>query len=135
MFIFCVLLLFSCGSKKIFSRIDSTENINSVEQLRAELYREARLLEFLDIKYRKVETRDSAGNVRIETNVDFSKKTEENNQDTTKIASFWQENTEKVVDHDEGEERSGVMEYWVWITGFGAVIVVALVVGICVIKR
>ena len=135
MFIFCVLLLFSCGSKKIFSRIDSTENINSVEQLRAELYREARLLEFLDIKYRKVETRDSAGNVRIETNVDFSKKTEENNQDTTKIASVWQENTEKVVDHDEGEERSGVMEYWVWITGFGAVIVVALVVGICVIKR
>ena len=82
-----------------------------------------------------METRDSAGNVRIETNVDFSKKTEENNQDTTKIASFWQENTEKVVDHDEGEERSGVMEYWVWITGFGAVIVVALVVGICVIKR
>ena len=135
LFSFCVLLLFSCGSKKIFSRIDSTENINSVEQLRAELYREARLLEFLDIKYRKVETRDSAGNVRIETNVDFSKKTEENNQDTTKIASFWQENTEKVVDHDEGEERSGVMEYWVWITGFGAVIVVALVVGICVIKR
>ena len=135
LFIFCVLLLFSCGSKKIFSRIDSTENINSVEQLRAELYREARLLEFLDIKYRKVETRDSAGNVRIETNVDFSKKTEENNQDTTKIASFWQENTEKGVDHDEGEERSGVMEYWVWITGFGAVIVVALVVGICVIKR
>ena len=135
LFIFCVLLLFSCGSKKIFSRIDSTENINSVEQLRAELYREACLLEFLDIKYRKVETRDSAGNVRIETNVDFSKKTEENNQDTTKIASFWQENTEKVVDHDEGEERSGVMEYWVWITGFGAVIVVALVVGICVIKR
>ena len=67
--------------------------------------------------------------------MEVSKKTEENNQDTTKIASFRQENTEKIVDHDEGEERSGVMNSWVWITGFGAVIVVALVVGICVIKR
>nr|DAQ93341.1 MAG TPA: TYPE IV PILUS BIOGENESIS AND TRANSPORT, OUTER MEMBRANE PROTEIN.0A [Caudoviricetes sp.] len=134
-FIFCVLLLFSCGSKKNFSRIDSTENINSVEQLRAELYRDTRLLEFLDIKYRQIETRDSAGNVRIETDVDFSKKTEENTQDSTNITAARQENTEKVVDHDEGEERSGVMEYWVWIVGFIAIIVVALVVGICLIKK
>ena len=134
-FIFCVLLLFSCGSKKNFSRIDSTENINSVEQLRAELYRDTRLLEFLDIKYRQIETRDSAGNVRIETDVDFSKKTEENTQDSTNITAARQENTEKVVDHDEGEERSGVMEYWVWIVGFIAIIVVALEVGICLIKK
>ena len=95
LFIFCVIVLLSCGSKKEFSRIDSVENSKSTEQLYAELYREARLLEFLDIKYRQVETRDSAGNVRIETNMEVSKKTEENNQDTTKIASFWQENTEK----------------------------------------
>ena len=134
-FIFCVLLLFSCGSKKNFSRIDSTENINSVEQLRAEFYRDTRLLEFLDIKYRQVETRDSSGNVRIETDVDFSKKTEENTQDSTNITAARQEDTEKVVDHDEGEERSGVMEYWAWIVGFVAIIVVALVVGICVMKR
>ena len=39
------------------------------------------------------------------------------------------ENTEKVVDHNEGEERSGVMSIWVWIMGFGAVIVVALAIG------
>lgn len=135
LFIFCVITLLSCGSKKEFSRIDSVENSKSTEQLYAELYRDTRLLELLDIKYRKVETRDSAGNVRIETNMEVSKKTEENNQDTTKIASSRQENTEKVVDQESEEERSGVMEYWVWITGFGAVIVVALVVGICVIGK
>ena len=135
LFIFCVITLLSCGSKKKFTKVDSVENSKSTEQLYAELYRDTRLLEFLDIKYRKVETRDSAGNVRIETNMEVSKKTEENNQDTTKIASFWQENTEKVVDQESEEERSGVMEYWVWITGFGAVIVVALVVGICVIGK
>ena len=129
LFIFCVIVLLSCGSKKEFSRIDSVENSKSTEQLYAELYREARLLEFLDIKYRQVETRDSAGNVRIETNMEVSKKTEENNQDTTKIASFWQENT------DEGEERSGVMVYWVWIIGFIAIIVVVLMVGIYMLKK
>lgn len=67
--------------------------------------------------------------------MDFSKKTEENTQDSTNITAARQENTEKVVDHDEGEERSGVMEYWVWIVGFIAIIVVALVVGICLIKK
>lgn len=128
-FIFCVLLLFSCGSKKNFSRIDSVENSKSTEQLYTELYREARLLEFLDIKYRKMETRDSAGNVRIETNVDFSKKTEENTQDSTKIASSRQEDTEKVVDQKSEEERSGAIKYWTWIIGFVTVsMIVAMVV-------
>lgn len=128
-FIFCAFLLLSCGSKKKFSKVDSTENMNSVEQLRAELYQDTRLFEFLDIKYRKVETRDSSGNVRIKTDVEVSKKTEENTQDTTKITAARQEDTEKVVDNEEGEERSGVMEYWVWIVGFVAVIVVALAIG------
>lgn len=128
-FIFCALLLLSCGSKKKFSKVDSTENMNSVEQLRAELYQDTRLFEFLDIKYRKVETRDSSGNVRIKTDVEVSKKTEENTHDTTKITAARQEDTEKVVDNEEGEERSGVMEYWVWIVGFVAVIVVALAIG------
>ena len=127
--IFCALLLLSCGSQKKFSKVDSTENMNSVEQLRAELYQDTRLFEFLDIKYRKVETRDSSGNVRIKTDVEVSKKTEENTQDTTKITAARQEDTEKVVDNEEGEERSGVMEYWVWIVGFVAVIVVALAIG------
>ena len=126
LFIFCVITLFSCGSKKKFNKVDSVENSESTEQLYAKLYRDARLLEFLDIKYRKVETRDSAGNVRIETDVDFSKKTEENKQDTTKIVTSRQENTEKVVDHDEGEERSGVMEYWVWIVRGIVVVVIML---------
>ena len=135
LFIFCVITLFSCGSKKKFNKVDSVENIKSTEQLYAKLYRDTRLLEFLDIKYRKVETRDSAGNERIETDMDFSKKTEENNQDTTKIASSRQENAEKVLDQESEEERSGVMDYWVWITGVVAVIIIALVVGICVIKR
>lgn len=135
LFIFCVITLLSCGSKKKFTKVDSVENGKSTEQLYTELYREARLLEFLDIKFRKVETRDSAGNVRIETDVDFSKKTEENTRDSTNITAARQEDTEKVVDHDEGEERSGVMEYWVWITGFVAVIIIALMVGVYVIKR
>ncbi len=135
LFIFCVITLLSCGSKKKFTKVDSVENGKSTEQLHAELYREARLLEFLDIKYRKVETRDTAGNVRIETDVDFSKKTEENTRDSTKITGSRQEDTEKVVDHDEGKERSGVMEHWVWIIGFVTVIVVALVAGICIIKK
>ncbi len=126
LFIFCVITLLSCGSKKKFNKVDSVENSESTEQLYAKLYRDARLLEFLDIKYRKVETRDSAGNVRIETDVDFSKKTEENKQDTTKIVTSRQENTEKVVDHDEGEERSGVMEYWVWIVRGIVVVVIML---------
>ena len=130
-----VYSLFSCGSKKEFTKVDSVENITSTEQLYAELYRTARLLEFLDIKYRKVETRDSSGNVRIETEAGISKKTEANEQDTTKITGTRQETGEKVVNHDEGEERSGVMEYWVWITGFVAVIIIALVVGIYVVKR
>ena len=134
-FIFCVLLLFSCGSKKNFSRIDSTENSKSTEQLYAELYRDTRLLEFLDIKYRKVETRDSAGNVRIETNMEVSKKTEEKTRDSTNITAARQEDTEKVVDHDEGEERSGVMEYWVWIIGFIAIIVVVVMFGIYMLKK
>lgn len=85
LFIFCVITLLSCGSKKKFCKVDSVENGKSTEQLYTELYREARLLEFLDIKYRQVETRDTAGNVRIETNMEVSKKTEENNQDTTKL--------------------------------------------------
>lgn len=126
LFIFCLITLLSCGSKKKFNKVDSVENSESTEQLYAKLYRDARLLEFLDIKYRKVETRDSAGNVRIETDVDFSKKTEENKQDTTKIVTSRQENTEKVVDHDEGEERSGVMEYWVWIVRGIVVVVIML---------
>ena len=129
LFIFCVITLFSCGSKKKFNKVDSVENIKSTEQLYAKLYRDTRLLEFLDIKYRKVETRDSSGNVRIKTDVEVSKKTEENTQDTTKITAARQEDTEKVVDNEEGEERSGVMEYWVWIVGFVAVIVVALAIG------
>lgn len=126
LFIFCVITLLSCGSKKKFSKVDSVENSKSTEQLYTELYREARLLEFLDIKFRKVETRDSAGNVRIETDVDFSKKTEENTRDSTNITAARQEDTEKIVNHDEGEERSGVMKYWTWIIGFVAVIMVIL---------
>ena len=92
------------------------------------------MLEFLDIKYRKVETRDSAGNVRIETETEISKKTEENKRDTTKITGTWQEAGKKVVNQESSEERSGVMRSWVWIMGFIAVIVVALVIGIYVVK-
>lgn len=134
LFIFCMITLLSCGSKKKFNKIDSVENSKSTEQFYAELYRESRLLEFLDIKYRKVETRDSAGNARIETETEISKKTEENKRDTTKITGTWQEAGKKVVNQESSEERSGVMRSWVWIMGFIAVIVVALVIGIYVVK-
>lgn len=129
LFIFCVITLLSCGSKKKFSKVDSVENSKSTEQLYTELYREARLLEFLDIKFRKVETRDSAGNVRIETDVDFSKKTEENTRDSTKITGTRQETGEKVVNQKSEEERSGAIKYWTWIIGFVTVsMIVAIVV-------
>jgi hypothetical protein len=124
-----VITLLSCGSKKKFSKVDSVENSKSTEQLYTELYREARLLEFLDIKFRKVETRDSAGNVRIETDVDFSKKTEENTRDSTKITGTRQETGEKVVNQKSEEERSGAIKYWTWIIGFVTVsMIVAIVV-------
>lgn len=129
LFIFCVITLLSCGSKKKFNKVDSVENGKSTEQLYAELYQEARLLEFLDIKYRQVETRDTAGNVRIETDVDFSKKTEENTQDSTKITGTRQETGEKVVNQKSEEERSGAIKYWTWIIGFVTVsMIVAMVV-------
>ena len=67
--------------------------------------------------------------------MEVSKKTEENTRDSTNITAARQEDTEKVVDHEEGEERSGGMEYWVWIVGFIAVIVVVLVIGSYLIKR
>ena len=124
-----MITLLSCGSKKKFNKVDSVENGKSTEQLYAELYQEARLLEFLDIKYRQVETRDTAGNVRIETDVDFSKKTEENTQDSTKITGTRQETGEKVVNQKSEEERSGAIKYWTWIIGFVTVsMIVAMVV-------
>lgn len=129
LFIFCVITLLSCGSKKKFNKVDSVENRKSTEQLYAELYQEARLLEFLDIKYRQVETRDTAGNVRIETDVDFSKKTEENMRDSTKLTGTRQETGEKVVNQKSEEERSGAIKYWTWIIGFVTVsMIVAMVV-------
>lgn len=131
----CVaLLLPGCGSKKEFTRTNVNENLKSNERLFAELYRDARLLELLDIKYKQVETRDSAGNVRIETGVDFSQKKEEHQQDSAKITGNRQEDIEKVVDHDEGKERDGVMSSWVWIVGFIAVIVIALAVIVYLVK-
>lgn len=127
--IFCVITLLSCGSKKKFNKVDSVENSESTEQLYAKLYRDTRLLEFLDIKYRQVETRDTAGNVRIETNVDFSRKTEENTRDSMKITGTRQETGEKVVNQKSEEERSGAIKYWTWIIGFVAVsMIVAMVV-------
>ncbi|RGG48122.1 hypothetical protein DWX82_08590 [Odoribacter sp. AF21-41] len=130
-----VYSLFSCGSKKEFTKVDSVENITSTEQLCAELYRTTRLLEFLNIKYRKVETRDSSGNVRIETEVGISKKTEENKRDTTKITSSRQKTGEKVMNRESREERSGVMVSWVWIVGFVAVIMVVLTVLVYLMKN
>ena len=128
-------MLFACGSKKEFTKIDSVESVKSTEQLYAELYRTTRLLEFLDIKYRQVETRDTAGNVRIETNMEVSKKTEENMRDSTSITGNKQGNEVKILNLESSEERIGVVKYWVWIVGFVSIIIIALVIGIHVIKR
>ena len=130
-----VCILLGCGSKKEFTRVESKEDIRVNERLYAELYRTTKLLELLDIKIRQVETRDTAGNVRIETEAEISKRTEADEQDTTKITVDRQEEGEKVVNQEAGKERSGVMGSWVWIVGFGAVIVVALVVGIYIVKK
>lgn len=118
--------LVSCGGKKKFSKIDSEENIKSTGQLHADLYSTTRLLEFLDIKFRQVETRDSSGNVRIETEAEISKKTEENKQDSTKITGTRHDEEVKASTQESSEERTGVINSWAWISGFVAVIVLAL---------
>lgn len=128
-------MLLACGSKKEFAKVDSVESVKSTEQLYAELYRTTRLLELLDIRVRQVETRDSAGNVRIETDTEISKKIDRKDWDTTKVTVNKQEEGEKVVNVETKEERSGIMSYWVWIVGFIAIIVVVLVIGIYVVKR
>ena len=105
------------------------------EQLYAELYRDTRLLEFLDVKIRQIETIDSSGNVRVETNVDVSKKTDRQDLDSIKITGNKQQTGEKVVSGETKEERAGVIGSWVWIVGFIAIISIALVVGVYLIKK
>ncbi|WP_270487802.1 hypothetical protein [Butyricimonas synergistica] len=136
LFVSCVAcLMIGCGSKKKFIQSGTKENFLMNEQLYAEFYRTTRLLEFLDIEIRQVETRDSSGNVRTETNVDINKKTDRQDLDTTKVTINKQEKGEKVVKTEVEEERSGVMEAWVWIVGFLALIVVALVMGVYILKK
>lgn len=130
-----VYSLFSCGSKKEFTKVDSVENITSTEQLYAELYRTTRLLELLDVKIRQVETRDSVGNVWIETEAEISKRMEGNEVDTTKITVDRQGEREKVVNQKAKKEHSGVIGSWLWIVGFVAVSIVALVIGGYIIKK
>lgn len=132
----CVACLtVACGSKKNFSRSESSEDFLMNEQLYAELYRDTRLLEFLDVKIRQIETIDSSGNVRVETNVDVSKKTDRQDLDSIKITGNKQQTGEKVVSVETKEERAGVIGSWVWIVGFIAIISIALVVGVYLIKK
>lgn len=134
--VFCIAYWsISCGSKKEFSRSDAVEHIQMNEQLYAELYRDSRMLELLDVKIRQVETRDLAGNIRKEMNVDISKKTDRQDLDTTKIKADRQQTGEKVMKTEVEKVRSGIVKYWVWIIGFVAVVVISLVVGIYVVKK
>lgn len=130
-----VCLMISCGSKKEFTRSDSVENLNITEQLHADLYRETKLLELLDIKIRKIETIDSSGNVRIETNVDVSKKTDSKDLDSTKITATKQAEGDKTINQNSRKERSGVMGDWVWIVGFLTLIGGTLMVGVYILKK
>ena len=41
----------------------------------------------------------------------------------------------KVINVETKEEHSGVMGSWAWIVGFIAVIVIALVVGVYLLKK
>ena len=126
LFIFCATTLLSCGGKKEFNRSSSVENIESTEQLHAALYRTTHLLELLDVKIRQVETRDSSGNVRVETKIGIGKRTEANRQDSAKIFRHRHEERKKVVNQDTKKKRSGVINSWARITGFVAVILVVL---------
>lgn len=130
-----LLLLCSCGSRKEFIRSNSVENLNVIEQLHADLYRETKLLELLDVKVQQVETRDSVGNVRIETDVDICKKMDRQDLNTTKIQADKHQISEKVVKTEVKKKRSGIMTSWVWIVGFVTVIVVTLVVGVYIVKK
>lgn len=134
--LFCIACLpISCGSKKEFTRSNSVGHLKTNEQLYAELYQTTRLLELLDIKFRQVETRDSVGNVRTETNVDISKKTDRQDLDSTKIQAEINQTGEKLVKTELKKERSGVIGSWVWIIGFIALIVMALVASVYILKR
>ena len=135
LFIVCVVMLLACGNKKEFAKVDSVESVKSTEQLYAELYRTTRLLELLDIRVRQVETRDSAGNVRIVTDTEISKKIDRKDWDTTKVVVNKQGEEEKVVNVETNEERSRGMRHWVWIVRFIIVIVVVLIMRNYIYKR
>lgn len=128
-------MLLACGNKKEFAKVDSVESVKSTEQLYAELYRTTRLLELLDIRVRQVETRDSAGNVRIVTDTEISKKIDRKDWDTTKVVVNKQGEEEKVVNVETNEERSRGMRHWVWIVRFIIVIVVVLIMRNYIYKR
>lgn len=126
LFIFCMTTFLSCGAKKEFNRSSSIDSMFSIEQLHTELYRTTRLLELHDVKIRQIETRDSSGNIRIETKMEISKRTEANKQDSAKIFRIRQEEGEKVVNQDMRKERSGVINSWAKVSGFVAIIIVIL---------
>ena len=67
--------------------------------------------------------------------MEVSKKTEENMRDSTSITGNKQGNEVKILNLESSEERIGVVKYWVWIVGFVSIIIIALVIGIHVIKR
>ena len=87
------------------------------EQLYVELYHATKLFELLDMKIGQVETRDSFSNIRTETNVNISKKTDREDLDTTKVMVDKREEGEKVVNGEMNEERFGIIDSWVWIVG------------------
>lgn len=134
LFVVLFLLLCSCGSKKEFIQLDSVENLRIIEQLHVDLYRDSKLLELLDIKIRQVETKDSSGNICVETNVDISKKTNRKDLDSTKLTVNKQTEGDKTINQNSGKERSGIMDDWVCIVTLIAFIIVALVVGILISK-
>lgn len=133
LFIFCVITLLACGSKKKFNKVDSVENSKSTGQLYAELYWETRLLEFLDVKVRQVETIDISGNVRKETNIDISRKVDRQDLDTTKVTVSKYEQKEKVSNMEIKEERSGVVRYWFW--GAWGMMLIVVTFAVCVKKK
>ena len=130
-----LFLLCSCGSGKEFTRSNSIENLSTIEHLNADLYRETKLLELLDIKIRQMEIVDTFGNVRKETSIDINKKMNKQDFDTTKMMRNKQQTDENVVRVETKEERSGVIGFWVWIVGFIAIISIMLVVGVYLIKK
>lgn len=132
---FIFFLSVACGSRRVQVRNFMHEKVLRSSQLDARLFQNTELLKLVDIKIRKVEERDSVGNEKVITDTSISLREKINEQDTTKIKLNIDEKRNLEQNKNIDDNKKGVIASWAWIVGFIAVITMALVIGIYVIKK